>query len=104
MRAKHRQQTEPTIFAHGRFTSSQVIAPRCTSTNRRKTFLVIDGGCAVKGIKGEERIIEKNDIVLLPAKDFYQLVNVGAGPLVLFGNRSEPLGVCPVRAGQEDSK
>ena len=69
-----------------------------------ETFLVIDGKCAVKGIKGNERVMEKNDIVFFPAKDYYQLVNVGTGPLVLFGNRSEPFGVRPVRAEEENSK
>jgi mannose-6-phosphate isomerase-like protein (cupin superfamily) len=63
-----------------------------------ETFLVIDGKCSVKGIKGEEKVIEKNDIVFLPAKEYYQLVSVGSGPLILFGNRSEPFGVRPVRA------
>jgi len=71
--------------------------------HRPDTFLVIVDKCAVKGIKGEERVLEKNDIVLLPAKDYYQLINVRTGPLVRFGSRSEPFGVRPVRAEQEDS-
>jgi mannose-6-phosphate isomerase-like protein (cupin superfamily) len=66
-----------------------------------ETFLVIDGQCSVKGIKGEERVLEKNDIVFLPAKEYYQLTNTGTTPLVLFGNRSEKFGVRPVRADQE---
>ena len=66
-----------------------------------ETFLVIQGKCSVKGLKGEERVIEKNDIVFLSAKDYYQLTNVGTEPLVLFGNRSEPFGVRPTRAGEE---
>lgn len=69
-----------------------------------ETFLVIDGKCSVKGIGGDERIIEKNDIVFLPAKEYYQLTNTGTGKLVLFGNRSEPFGVRPVRADAENSK
>lgn len=68
-----------------------------------ETFLVIEGKCAVKGIKGDERIIEKNDIVFFPAKDYYQLINVGSGPLILFGNRSESFGVRAVRAQEENS-
>jgi mannose-6-phosphate isomerase-like protein (cupin superfamily) len=68
-----------------------------------ETFLVINGKCSVKGISGDERVIEKNDIVFLPAKEYYQLTNVGSDPLVLFGNRSEPFGVRPVRA-EESSK
>jgi mannose-6-phosphate isomerase-like protein (cupin superfamily) len=66
-----------------------------------ETFLVIEGKCSVKSMDGEERIIEKNQIVFLAAKDYYQLTNVGTEPLVLFGNRSEPFGVRPVRAGEE---
>jgi mannose-6-phosphate isomerase-like protein (cupin superfamily) len=66
-----------------------------------ETFLVVEGKCAVKGLKGEERVLEKNDIVFFPAKDYYQLINVGTGPLVLFGNRAEPFGIRPVRAEEE---
>ena len=68
-----------------------------------ETFLVIDGKCSVKSIDGGERIIEKNQIVFFAAKDYYQLTNVGTEPLVLFGNRSEPFGVRPVRAGEEQA-
>ena len=57
-----------------------------------ETFLVIEGKASVKGIKGDERIIEKNEIVFFPAKDYYQITNVGTAPLVLFGNRSEAFG------------
>ncbi len=66
-----------------------------------ETFLVIEGKCSVKGIKGDERVLEKNEIVFLPAKEYYQLTNTGAAPLVLFGNRSEAFGVRPVRADQD---
>jgi mannose-6-phosphate isomerase-like protein (cupin superfamily) len=69
-----------------------------------ETFLVIDGKCAVKGLNGDERIIEKDDVVFLPAKEYYQLVSVGAGPLVLFGNRSEAFGIRPVRAEEQVSR
>lgn len=69
-----------------------------------ETFLVIDGKCSVKGIQGDERVIEKNDIVFLPAKEYYQLTSVGPDALVLFGNRSEPFGVRPVRAEEASSK
>jgi len=68
-----------------------------------ETFLVIDGSCSVKGIKGDERVLKKNDIVFLPAKEYYQLTSVGTAPLVLFGNRSEPFGVRPVRADEPAS-
>jgi mannose-6-phosphate isomerase-like protein (cupin superfamily) len=68
-----------------------------------ETFLVIEGKCTIKGLKGEERVIEKNEIVFFPAKDYYQLSNMGTEPLILFGNRSEPFGVPIVRAGQQES-
>ena len=65
-----------------------------------ETFLVIEGKCSVKDIKGGERIIEKNDIVFFAAKDYYQLTNVGTEPLVMFGNRSEPFGIGITRAAE----
>src|SRR5262245_28897373 len=33
-----------------------------------ETFLVVDGKCSVKSIEGHEKVLEKNDIVFLPAK------------------------------------
>lgn len=57
-----------------------------------ETFLVLQGKASVKGLKGEERIIEKNEIVFFDAKDYYQITNVGSEPLVLVGNRSEGFG------------
>jgi mannose-6-phosphate isomerase-like protein (cupin superfamily) len=69
-----------------------------------ETFLIIDGKCSVKALDGTEKILEKNDIVFLPAKEYYQLTNVGQTALVLFGNRSEPFGVRPVRADSEQAK
>jgi mannose-6-phosphate isomerase-like protein (cupin superfamily) len=69
-----------------------------------ETFLVIDGKCSVKGLDGHERVLEKDDLVFLPAKEYYQLTNAGSATLVLFGNRSEPFGVRPVRADAEISK
>jgi mannose-6-phosphate isomerase-like protein (cupin superfamily) len=57
-----------------------------------ETFMVVEGKASVKGMKGEERILEKNEIVFFEAKDYYQITNVGTGPLVLFGNRSEAFG------------
>jgi mannose-6-phosphate isomerase-like protein (cupin superfamily) len=57
-----------------------------------ETFLVLEGRASVKGLTGEERFIEKNELVFLNPKDYYQITNVGAGPLVLLGNRSEGFG------------
>jgi hypothetical protein len=42
-----------------------------------ETFLVLQGKASVKGLKGEERIIEKNEIVFFGPKDYYQITNVG---------------------------
>jgi mannose-6-phosphate isomerase-like protein (cupin superfamily) len=63
-----------------------------------ETFLVIEGKASIKGMGGNERVVGKNDVVFLGAKDYYQISNVGTGPLILFGNRSEPFGVPVVRA------
>lgn len=57
-----------------------------------ETFLVLQGKASVKGLKGEERVLEKNEIVFFGAKDYYQITNVGSEPLVLVGNRSEAFG------------
>jgi mannose-6-phosphate isomerase-like protein (cupin superfamily) len=67
-----------------------------------ETFLVFEGKGAVKGIRGEERAIGKNEIVFLAAKDYYQITNTGAEPLVLFGNRSEAFGGPHVKADGSD--
>ena len=66
-----------------------------------ETFLVIEGKCSVKDLKGGERIVEKHDIVFFAAKDYYQLTNVGTEPLVMFGNRSEPFGIGITRAEEK---
>ena len=63
-----------------------------------ETFLVIDGKASIKGMDGNERVVEKNEVVFLGAKDYYQITNVGTRPLILFGNRSEPFGVPIVKA------
>ena len=57
-----------------------------------ETFLVLSGKGVVKGLKGEERPIRKNEVLFLEAKDYYQITNNGTEPLVLFGNRSEAFG------------
>jgi mannose-6-phosphate isomerase-like protein (cupin superfamily) len=66
-----------------------------------ETFLVIEGKASVKGINGDERVIEKNEVVFFSPKDYYQITNVGTVPLVLFGNRSEGFGGPHVTAGKE---
>jgi mannose-6-phosphate isomerase-like protein (cupin superfamily) len=63
-----------------------------------ETFLVIDGKASIKALDGSERVVEKNEVVFLGAKDYYQITNVGTSPLILFGNRSEPFGVPITRA------
>ena len=57
-----------------------------------ETFLVFSGSGVVRGLKGEERPIKKDDLLCLAAKDYYQIVNTGTEPLVMFGNRSEAFG------------
>lgn len=57
-----------------------------------ETFVVLEGNGTVKGIKGEARPIQKNEVVFFAAKDYYQITNTGTSPLVLFGNRSEAFG------------
>jgi len=47
-----------------------------------ETFLVLSGSGVVKGLKGEERPIRKNEVLFLEAKDYYQITNNGTEPLV----------------------
>ena len=68
-----------------------------------ESFLVVEGQCAVKDLKGGERLFEKNDILFISAKEYYQLINKGSQPLVLFGNRSEPFGIGITRAQEPKS-
>ncbi|HLN85516.1 MAG TPA: cupin domain-containing protein [Candidatus Limnocylindrales bacterium] len=65
-----------------------------------ESFLVVQGRCSVKDPKGGERIFEKNDILFIGAKEYYQLINNSSEPLVLFGNRSEPFGIGITRAAE----
>lgn len=67
-----------------------------------ETFLVLSGTGVVKGIKGEERTIQKNEVVFFAAKDYYQITNTGTEPLVLFGNRSEGFGGPHIKADGSD--
>ena len=67
-----------------------------------ETFLVLSGGGIVKGLKGEERPIKKNEVLFLNAKDYYQITNTGDEPLVLFGNRSEAFGGPHIKADGTD--
>ena len=46
-----------------------------------ETFLVFSGNGIVKGLKGEERPIKKDDVLCLAAKDYYQIVNTGSEEL-----------------------
>ena len=69
-----------------------------------ETFLVFSGRGVVKGLKGEERPINKDDVLCLAAKDYYQIVNTGTEPLVLFGNRSEGFGGPHILADGSDRR
>ena len=64
---------------------------------------MLEGKASVKGLKGEDRILEKNEIVFFGAKDYYQITNVGTEPLVLVGNRSESFGGAHVTAEEKSS-
>lgn len=66
-----------------------------------ETFLIVQGECTIKDLKGNIRVVKKNDIVFLGAKEYYQLMNLNAEPLVMYGNRSEPFGIGITRAGEE---
>ena len=68
-----------------------------------ETFLVLEGKASVKGVNGDERVIEKNEVVYFASKDYYQITNVGTVPLVLFGNRSEGFGGPHVTPEKEKS-
>jgi mannose-6-phosphate isomerase-like protein (cupin superfamily) len=68
-----------------------------------ETFLVLEGSASIKWLDGGERIIRKNEVVFLGAKDYYQITSIGPGPVLLFGNRSESFGHPPVKLGQEQS-
>jgi mannose-6-phosphate isomerase-like protein (cupin superfamily) len=57
-----------------------------------ESFLVVEGKASVKGIDGDERIIEQGEVVFFNPKDYYQITNVGTGRLLLYGNRPEPFG------------
>ena len=65
-----------------------------------ESFLVVQGQCSVKDPKGGEQIFKKNDILFIGAKEYYQLINKGPEPLVMFGNRSEPFGIGITRAAE----
>jgi len=67
-----------------------------------ETFMVFSGNGVVKGFKGEERPIKKDDVLFLAAKDYYQITNTGTEPLVLFGNRSEAFGGPHILADGKD--
>ena len=68
-----------------------------------ESFLVVSGECSIKDLKGGERVVKRNDIVFFAAKEYYQLINKGSEPMVLFGNRSEPFGVGITRAQEQKS-
>jgi len=85
------------LFGTGNFRSWMLYFVPGDGTDRHyhanpETFLVLSGEGVVKGLKGEERPIRKNEVLFLEAKDYYQITNNGTEPLVLFGNRSEAFG------------
>jgi mannose-6-phosphate isomerase-like protein (cupin superfamily) len=95
------------LFAMGQFRSWMLYFEPGEGTDMHyhaspETFLVVEGKASVKGIKGDERIIEKDEVVFFGSKDYYQITNVGPGPLVLFGNRPEAFGGPHVTANGKD--
>ena len=54
-----------------------------------ETMMVIQGRASVKDKSGCEKIVEKNQVVILGAKEFYQITSVSDELLVLFANRPE---------------
>ena len=74
----------------------------CTITPVRKPFWFSPATEWSKVSKGEEKPIKKHDVLCLAAKDYYQIVNTGTEPLVLFGNRSEAFGGAHILADGTD--
>src|SRR5688500_20173108 len=90
--AKNKKKRKIDLFGAGNFRSWMLYFVPGDGTDMHyhaspETFLVLKGTGVVKGIKGEERAIEKNEVVFFAAKDYYQITNTGTEPLVLFANR-----------------
>lgn len=101
--AKNQKKRKIDLFGAGNFRSWMLYFMPGDGTDMHyhanpETFLVLDG----KGIKGEERSIQKNEVVFFAAKDYYQITNTGTEPLVLFGNRSEAFGGPHIKADGTD--
>jgi mannose-6-phosphate isomerase-like protein (cupin superfamily) len=105
--AKNKKQRKIDLFGTDNFRSWMLYFLPGDGTDMHyhanpETFLVLDGKGVVKDIKGNERPIEKNEVVFFAAKDYYQITNTGTEPLVLFGNRSEAFGGPHVKADGSD--
>ena len=100
--AKREKQKKISLFGTDNFRSWMLYIEPGDGTDMHyhispETFIVVEGKASIKGINGEERVFEKNEVVFFGAKDYYQITRVGSGPLVLFGNRSEAFGGPHVR-------
>jgi len=100
--AKREKQKKISLFGTDNFRSWMLYIEPGDGTDMHyhispETFIVVEGKASIKGINGEERVFEKNEVVFFGAKDYYQITSVGSGPLVLFGNRSEAFGGPHVR-------
>ena len=100
--AKREKQKKISLFGTDNFRSWMLYIEPGDGTDMHyhispETFIVVEGKASIKGKNGEERIIEKNEVVFFGAKDYYQITSVGFDPLVLFGNRSEAFGGPHVR-------
>lgn len=65
-----------------------------------ESLLVGEGRASVKGIDGDERIIEQGEVAFFNARDCYQITNVGTGRLLLYRNHPEAFGGAHVTAKQ----
>jgi len=54
-----------------------------------ETMMVLQGRASIKDKAGGEQFVEKNQVLFLGAKEYYQITSVADEPLVLFANRPE---------------
>ncbi len=62
--------------------------------------MVLQGRASVKSKSGSKTIIEKNQVIFLGAKEFYQITSVADERLILFANRPEKFRGSHVTAEQ----
>ena len=101
-RARRRLETAissaRTIFAPGCFTSSRATRRRCIFIRTRKPSWWSKASVRSRISKAASGWSKRTTSCFSRAKEYYQLINKGTEPLVLFGNRSEPFGIGITRA------